>query len=317
MDEDAPPTDTLAEFEEGPGNPTSGSSSSSAWNNNHGASGAMTMTTSAGTSKSPGHHYNNLPSGPSSSSTAPTATSPTSAQAANGAQTSGATNAHGASQSCKITVFGFNPSLLSSVLQYFSAIAPVVYNSSSDTSPTHDAGTAAPPPGANWVTIGYENEWSALRALRRNGEVLGGNTMIGVKWASDSSPIPAAGTANGAPTPNPVNGAAVAVAGAQTANDQDSGAGALVQRPQQQTSSSSTLGQPAVVLPSSKAWLKKPVPASSGTPIKSVTTSKLNELARIDPKIFKEQEEEEKRRAQGQGANTGVVGTLTNLIFGF
>jgi len=281
MDEDAPPTDTLSEFEDGPG-------STSGWNGPSSAGPAFAPGP-ASSSKSPAPSAANLPGSSSSG-----------ASQSNGRQT---TSSSSSSQSYKITVFGFNPTLLSSVLQYFGAIAPIVYNSSSDTSPSKDGGSSAAsaPAGANWVTVGYENEWSALRALRRNGEVLGGNTMVGVKWASDG-PAPQAGAAsNGAPTPN------------ASANDCE--AGALVSRQQQQQQSTSTLGQPAMVLPASQAWLKKPAPTSAGTPIKSVTASKLNELARIDPKIFKQQEEEERKKAQGQ--NGGVVGTLTNLIFGF
>jgi len=37
---------------------------------------------------------------------------------------------------------------------------------------------------SNWVTIIYPDEVEAARAMRRNGEVLHGVTMIGVKWAA-------------------------------------------------------------------------------------------------------------------------------------
>jgi nuclear pore complex protein Nup53 len=39
----------------------------------------------------------------------------------------------------------------------------------------------------NAFRIGYKNTAEAVRAVRKNGEVLGGSWMIGVKWAVGSS----------------------------------------------------------------------------------------------------------------------------------
>ena len=37
----------------------------------------------------------------------------------------------------------------------------------------------------NWVTIVYQNQWDAARAVRKSGTVqlLDGNVLIGAKWA--------------------------------------------------------------------------------------------------------------------------------------
>lgn len=46
-----------------------------------------------------------------------------------------------------------------------------------------DSSVIESPVACNWVTISYKNSWEAARAIRRNGEIIGGTTMIGVKWA--------------------------------------------------------------------------------------------------------------------------------------
>ena len=39
------------------------------------------------------------------------------------------------------------------------------------------------PEGANWFKIAYKHEWEAARAVRKNGELINGAWMVGVKWA--------------------------------------------------------------------------------------------------------------------------------------
>lgn len=39
------------------------------------------------------------------------------------------------------------------------------------------------PPGANFFKIGFKNRWEAARAVRKNGELVSGTWMVGVKWA--------------------------------------------------------------------------------------------------------------------------------------
>lgn len=72
-----------------------------------------------------------------------------------------------------IIVFGYPPDKYSLTVEYFKSL-----------------GTATEPePNTeimNCFRIGYRDAGEAMRAVRRNGEVLGGSWMIGVKWAVSS-----------------------------------------------------------------------------------------------------------------------------------
>jgi nuclear pore complex protein Nup53 len=61
-------------------------------------------------------------------------------------------------------------SLFQPILQYFSQLGDIL-------------GSEVDSSGGNWVTIVYRQEWEAARAVRKNGDVLGGIWMVGVKWA--------------------------------------------------------------------------------------------------------------------------------------
>jgi len=39
------------------------------------------------------------------------------------------------------------------------------------------------PSGANFFKIGFKSQWDAARAVRKNGELVGGTWMVGGKWA--------------------------------------------------------------------------------------------------------------------------------------
>lgn len=67
-----------------------------------------------------------------------------------------------------INVFGFPSEALSMVISHFAQFGEVIA-----TTPNTE--------GGNWITITYAEPWSAIRAARRNGEVLGGVLMLGVK----------------------------------------------------------------------------------------------------------------------------------------
>lgn len=269
MDQDAPPVESLGDDEDeygyGASPPTLGSNASALVATN-GSSSQQN-----GASPQPASRSLLQPSGNSAaSSSAPTA--------------------------FKVTVFGFPTSLQTSVLSSFSNIAPIIYNSLSPNSSNSKDTGAEQPAGANWVTIGYEHEWAALRALRRNGEVLGGNLMIGVKTADGALPT---SLVSSAPT-----GFLALPSTASASNGESS----------QPPTTTTTLGQPIPVLPASQAWLanKKPAgPAAlTGTPGGKNGTSRLAELGRFDPKAAQAQASEQK-----QGG--GVVSTISNLIFGF
>jgi hypothetical protein len=93
-----------------------------------------------------------------------------------------------------IQIFGFSPALIESVIHHFSQLGEIVDYS-------------AAPDGGNWVTVTYREAWCAARAVRRNGEIIGGRLMIGVKWVDGEPPLmhtPSASPAIGAePEPLP------------------------------------------------------------------------------------------------------------------
>jgi nuclear pore complex protein Nup53 len=76
-----------------------------------------------------------------------------------------------------VIVFGYPPDRYSATAEYFRSIGE----------------TTEPDPNVeitNCFRIGYANPAEAVRAVRKNGEVLGGSWMVGVKWAvSDRSNI--------------------------------------------------------------------------------------------------------------------------------
>jgi hypothetical protein len=53
-----------------------------------------------------------------------------------------------------------------------------LFNSLGDCQPPNPG-----PEGANWFKIAYKHEWEAARAVRKNGELINGAWMVGVKWA--------------------------------------------------------------------------------------------------------------------------------------
>jgi nuclear pore complex protein Nup53 len=74
-----------------------------------------------------------------------------------------------------VIVFGYPPDRYSTTVSYFSSLGAC-------TSP--DPSTEL----SNCFRIGYPSVAEAMRAVRKNGEILGGSWMIGVKWAVSYSP---------------------------------------------------------------------------------------------------------------------------------
>ncbi|RKP14948.1 hypothetical protein BJ684DRAFT_18685 [Piptocephalis cylindrospora] len=66
-----------------------------------------------------------------------------------------------------ITVFGFPPSGASAVLGSFRDFGEIISQE------------PIPPPGANWLSLTYATRWEGLKALARNGSLMGG-WMVGV-----------------------------------------------------------------------------------------------------------------------------------------
>lgn len=67
-------------------------------------------------------------------------------------------------------VFGFPNDKLQAAIKLFSSLGE-----SQEPTPG--------PEGANWFKIAYKHEWEAARAVRKNGELINGQWMVGVKWA--------------------------------------------------------------------------------------------------------------------------------------
>jgi hypothetical protein len=74
------------------------------------------------------------------------------------------------SQAPPIVIFGFNAALVDPIIAHFGQLGEII-----DYTPAPD--------GGNWVSVTYREAWCAARAVRRNGEIIGGKLMIGVKWA--------------------------------------------------------------------------------------------------------------------------------------
>ena len=70
-----------------------------------------------------------------------------------------------------IIVFGYPPDKYSVTVEYFRSFG----GEATDPDPNLEI--------TNCFRIGYRDPGDALRAVRKNGEVLGGSWMIGVKWA--------------------------------------------------------------------------------------------------------------------------------------
>jgi hypothetical protein len=77
------------------------------------------------------------------------------------------------SQPIFIVVFGYPPDKYSVTVEYFKSLGAA-------TEP--DSHTEI----VNCFKIGYHDGGDAMRAVRKNGEVLGGCFMIGAKWAVSS-----------------------------------------------------------------------------------------------------------------------------------
>ncbi|PFH45556.1 hypothetical protein AMATHDRAFT_71563 [Amanita thiersii Skay4041] len=79
-------------------------------------------------------------------------------------------SSHNHHQPIHIIVFGYPPDRYSVTVEYFQSLGDA-------TEPTLNTEII------NCFRIGYHDPGDAMRAVRKNGEILGGSWMIGVKWA--------------------------------------------------------------------------------------------------------------------------------------
>ncbi|KAL7414934.1 hypothetical protein BDY24DRAFT_22878 [Mrakia frigida] len=163
-----------------------------------------------------------------------------------------------------VIVFGPPMSMLQPLLQHFEQFGEI---------------TAAAPDqgGGNWVSITYRHEQDAARAIKKNGDVLGGSYMIGVKWADPSRSLFTSSTSlfpSPSTSPKPL----------QPPNPPP-------------TTSGGGVGTPVRLAPSASAFRRFDQHGSSLVVPKPVVASS--------------------RPSEAQQAKSGVFGKLGELVFGF
>ncbi|KAH7881795.1 hypothetical protein F5I97DRAFT_1915949 [Phlebopus sp. FC_14] len=169
-----------------------------------------------------------------------------------------------------IIVFGYPLDKYSLTVEYFKSLGT----------------TTEPEPNSeivNCFRIGYRDPGEALRAVRRNGEILGGSWMIGVKWADSASAgelgpsMHTSDFAASTPPPPPL----------------PQGNAMLIDSPPLATS----VGTPIRLAPSVAAF-RKGGPAASASPAQKVNAVPIVASA-------------------GQSPNKGMLGQVTDLLFGW
>jgi len=77
---------------------------------------------------------------------------------------------HQAAEPLYIIVFGYPPDKFSVAVEYFKQLGDTT-----DPDPNTEI--------SNCFKIGFKNPAEAMWAVRKNGEIVGGSWMVGVKWA--------------------------------------------------------------------------------------------------------------------------------------
>lgn len=184
-------------------------------------------------------------------------------------------------------IFGPPATLHPAVVSHFSALGPI-------------ASSFSDPSGGNWLTVTFHSELDARRAIGRNGEVLGGAWMIGVKWADPFHPA----LNRASPTP----GAAAAL----STSPQQKTTTAIAQQQQQpstpRNAAAKQIGTPIQLAPASSAF-KRLVPSQA-----AVATSSSGGRDRALAEAAKGGGAPVSGQARGSG---GYLGKLGELVFGF
>ncbi|GAA5825670.1 hypothetical protein JCM11251_000330 [Rhodosporidiobolus azoricus] len=195
------------------------------------------------------------------------------------------------SEGYPVNIFGFPPSALDLVLDYFSQFGEVVSKTPS-------------PEGGNWITLSYAQPWSAARAARKNGEILGGVIMVGVKAVDEDSLKRALAGAEGD-------------SGVHSA----SGTGTPVPRPPPAAvSTPSGVGKPVNVLGPQSAFKAQPTPTrkgflgiggggASGTPTSGGGDAQAS--------LFAERSKAAVLAQQQEGQPKSALGRVSEAIFGW
>jgi nuclear pore complex protein Nup53 len=84
---------------------------------------------------------------------------------------------HAAAEPLYVVVFGYPPDKYSVAVEYFKQLGETT-----DPDPNTEI--------SNCFRIGFKSPVDAVWAVRKNGEVVGGSWMVGVKWAVRHSFVP-------------------------------------------------------------------------------------------------------------------------------
>ncbi|GAA5875537.1 hypothetical protein JCM8547_007576 [Rhodosporidiobolus lusitaniae] len=195
-----------------------------------------------------------------------------------------------ASDGYAVNVFGFPPSALDLVLDYFSQFGEILSRTPSSE-------------GGNWVTISYAQPWSAARAARKNGEILSGVLMVGIKAVDE-------------------DGLRRALAGAEgeLVHSSSSGAGTPVPRPAPAVSTPSGVGRPVNVLGPQAAFKAAPTPTRKGfLGLGGGGAAPATSSSGGDPhaSLFAERSKQAALQQQQQEGQKGYLGKVTDLVFGW
>ncbi|GAA5935565.1 hypothetical protein JCM1841_004429 [Sporobolomyces salmonicolor] len=196
-----------------------------------------------------------------------------------------------ASTGYAVNVFGFPSSALELILDYFSQFGEIMSKTPSQE-------------GGNWVTIVYAQPWAAARAVRKNGEVLGGVLMVGVKAVDE-------------------DGLRRALAGSEGSDGLSSHVPtptAGTPRPASVAGGASGVGKPVQVLGPQAAFKAAPTPPRKGFLGLggAAATPTTGAPAGADPhaSLFAEKSRQAVMQQQGQGQK-GVLGKVSDLVFGW
>lgn len=200
---------------------------------------------------------------------------------------SGGTSAAAAQKTLYIIVFGYPPDKYSVTVEYFKTLGD-----STDADPNTEI--------ANCFKIGYKDPADAMRAVRKNGEILGGSWMVGAKWADTTQAEALVGQTNvrpftfgDGPAPSANNNDAMAV-------DEP-----MAPLPPSHHNDSPTVGTPIRLEPSTSAFRK---PGTAGVKSQMASPSMWGTPSAL---------------ANGGGGNPstpnnkGVLGQVSDLIFGW
>lgn len=193
-----------------------------------------------------------------------------------------------------VYVFGFPAAATDLVLDFFTQFGEIV-----STTPSTE--------GGNWVTITYAQAWSAARAARKNGEILGGALMIGVKAVDE-------------------DGLRRALAGAEGGQDLVPSAPSATPGPRQNgnagggaTSTPSGVGRPVNVLGPQSAFKAAPTPTRKGFlglgGGGGATAPSTPGGADPHASLFAEKSKQAALAQQPQ--QKGVLGKVSDMVFGW